>query len=274
MMIKKFSLRGSGLCRRVSEGQRALDAYRTQTPNPLDMTPTTKRLLPVAALPIAILVLLAQGCASARNSGPTVSQQGASRASAGLPASFYAALERGVVDELNRARTDPSGYARSLEQDLQYYRGNLFRRPEDESALQTREGPDALREAIGVLRSTRPMSPLRTSAGMNLGARDHVNDQAPRGLMNHRGTDGTMAWDRVSRYGEWQRKVSENMTFGPSSARDVVAGLLIDDGIRDRSHRKNVLDADIKLVGVACGPHKTYRIMCDIVHAVGFAEKK
>ena len=234
------------------------------------MTPTTRRLLPVAALPTAILLLLAQGCASGRTSGPTVSQQGTPR----LPESFFVALERGVVDELNRARTDPPGYARSLEQDLQYYRGNLFRRPEDESALQTREGPDALREAIGVLRSTKPMSPLRLSAGMSLGARDHVKDQAPRGLMNHRGTDGTMAWDRVSRYGEWQRKVSENMTFGPSSARDVVAGLLIDDGIRERGHRKNVLDPDLRLVGVACAPHKTYRIMCDIVHAVGFAERK
>jgi len=234
------------------------------------MTPTTSRYPSVAALRIAVLALVAQGCASAP--GPTISQQGSAGTSA-LPANFYVALERGVVDELNRVRTDPSRYARTLENDLQYYRGNLFRRPEDESALQTREGADGLREAIQALRAARPLPPLRLSAGMTLGARDHVKDQAPRGLMNHRGTDGSMAWDRVSRYGQWLTKVSENMTFGPASARDVVAGLLIDDGIKDRSHRKNVLDPDIKLVGISCAPHKTYRIMCDMVHAAGFAEK-
>ena len=69
--------------------------------------------------------------------------------------------------------------------------------------------------------------------------------------MNHRGTDGTMAWDRVSRYGEWQAKISENMTFGPATPHDVVAALLIDDGISDRGHRKNILDPDVKVVGIS-----------------------
>jgi uncharacterized protein YkwD len=101
-----------------------------------------------------------------------------------------------------------------------------------------------------------------------------VKDQAPRGLMNHRGTDGTMAWDRVSRYGEWQSKISENMTFGPATPHDVVAALLIDDGIADRGHRKNILDANIRVLGISCGPHKSYRVMCDIVHAGGFVETK
>jgi uncharacterized protein YkwD len=109
---------------------------------------------------------------------------------------------------------------------------------------------------------------------MSEAAEDHVRDQAPRGLMNHRGTDGSMAWDRVSRYGEWKKKISENMTFGPMTPHDVVAALLIDDGISDRGHRKNVLDPDIRLVGVACGTHKSYRVMCDMVQAGGFVDKE
>ena len=99
-----------------------------------------------------------------------------------------------------------------------------------------------------------------------------MNDQAPRGLMNHKGTDGSMAWDRVSRYGEWKSKISENMTFGAATAHDVVSELLIDDGITDRGHRKNILDAQVKLVGASCAPHKSFRVMCDIVHAGGFVE--
>ena len=184
----------------------------------------------------------------------------------------YVALERGVVDELNRARTDPSGYANDIERDLQYYQGNLFRRPGDESFLQTHEGAAAAREAIRVLRQTKPLPSLRSSPGITLATRDHLNDQAPRGLMNHKGTDGSMAWDRVSRYGDWKSKISENMTFGAATAHDVISELLIDDGIADRGHRKNILDPQIKLVGVSCGPHKSFRVMCDIVHAGGFVE--
>ena len=215
-----------------------------------------------------------QGCATTR-SASTISQQGVVRGAAlTLDANYYAALDRGIVDELNRARTNPSGYAAGLERDLQYYKGNLFRRPGDDSALETREGTSAVVEAIRVLRQTPPMAPLRLSAPMSEAAEDHVKDQAPRGLMNHRGTDGSMAWDRVSRYGEWKKRISENMTFGPMTPHDVVAALLIDDGITDRGHRKNVLDPDVRLVGIACGTHKSYRVMCDMVQAGGFVDKQ
>jgi len=60
--------------------------------------------------------------------------------------------------------------------------------------------------------------------------------------------------------------------------RDLALGVrlcgdeLIDDGITDRGHRKNILDAQVKLVGASCGPHKSFRVMCDIVHAGGFVE--
>jgi hypothetical protein len=232
--------------------------------------PSTRRsILSIITGVLAFAVL--QGCASSHvvPDGPV--QQGTARgASRGVPANCCAALEREIIEELNRVRTDPDRYAASLERDLRYYRGNLFRRPDDESALQTREGPVAVQEAIKVLRKTKPLAPLKPSSGLAQGATDHVRDQAPRGLMNHKGTDGSMAWDRVGRYGQWERKVSENMTFGPASGRDVIAALLIDDGIADRGHRKNILDPEVTIVGVSCAPHKTYRLMCDIVHAGGF----
>jgi uncharacterized protein YkwD len=227
----------------------------------------------ISAALIALSALLAQACVS--SSSAPVMQQGSAghRASGNLPDS-YMALERGVIDELNSVRTNPQRYADVLEQDLQYYQGTMFRRPGDESPLQTREGANAVREAIRVLRQTRPMPALHPSEGMMLAARDHVRDQAPRGLMNHRGTDGSQAWDRVSRYGDWKSKISENMTFGPATPHDVVAALLVDDGIGDRGHRKNLLDPDVKVVGIACGPHKSYRVMCDMVHAGGFVQSQ
>jgi uncharacterized protein YkwD len=109
---------------------------------------------------------------------------------------------------------------------------------------------------------------------MALGARDHVKDQGPRGGMDHKGYDGSMAWDRVNRYGQWHTKISENMSFGPANSRDVVVALIIDDGVANRGHRKNILDPDVRVAGVACASHKIYRVMCDMVHATSFAERQ
>jgi hypothetical protein len=223
---------------------------------------------------LLVLGLYLQGCASSSSSSGRASASPSDAPSASVPPNCCAALERAVLDELNRARSNPSRYADVLEADISYYRGTLFRRPSDDAALRTREGVDARREAIRVMRGTRALQPLKLSSAMSQAARDHVLDQAPRGLMNHKGTDGSMPWDRVHRYGDWQTKVSENMSFGPATGRDVVVALIIDDGIADRGHRKNILDPDIKVAGVSCGPHKTYRVMCDIVHAGGFTENR
>jgi len=183
-------------------------------------------------------------------------------------------LEQQVLSEINRARTDPQRYAAYLESTLRYYDNDkLFRRPEDASALRTREGVPAVREAIKVLRGLRPMPPLELSDGMTRGARDHVRDAGTRGSLQHEGSDGSMAWDRVNRYGKWSGRISENMSFGPESGRDVVSALIVDDGVPSRGHRKNLFDPEVREVGVACGLHKTYRRMCDVVHASKYAER-
>ena len=219
--------------------------------------------------------------ASKGRSEPEVTLAGSPRAAASAPArapramdaEAYATLERGVLAEVNRARTDPDGYADLLEARIKYYRGVFYRAPGDETALQTREGVAAVREAIAALRAARPMPALRLSDGLSHAARDHVRDEGPRGAMAHEGSDGSMPWDRADRYGHWKTRVSENLAFGPASPRDVVEELLIDDGVRDRGHRKAMLDPDLRVAGVSCGPHKSYRVMCDVLHAVGYDEK-
>jgi uncharacterized protein YkwD len=49
--------------------------------------------------------------------------------------------------------------------------------------------------------------------------------------------------------------------------------LLIDDGVADRGHRRNIYDASARVVGIACGPHPRYGTMCVIVQAGGFTLK-
>jgi uncharacterized protein YkwD len=216
---------------------------------------------------------LVVGCGRTASTPAPVTQSGnpSTRAAARLSDQT---LEHQVLAEINRARMNPSGYADYLESTIQFYDDKLFRRPEDASALRTREGVPAVREAIKALRSLRPMPALALSTGMTRGARDHVIDAGARGSLAHEGSDGSMAWDRVDRYGKWSGRVSENMTFGPESGRDVVSALIVDDGVPTRGHRKNLFDPDARVVGLACGTHKTYRRMCDMVHAAKYTERE
>ena len=190
------------------------------------------------------------------------------------PHAFLTRLELEVLAELNRARTDPAGYARHLESMLGWFQGRNLRPPGSNVFIQTREGPDAVREGIRALRSMRSVPAVTISRGLSAGARDHVRDQGASGATGHDGRDGSRAAARVNRYGAWQRGLSENIAYGPPTAREVVVGLIVDDGVPDRGHRTNMFDPMVRVVGISCGRHPRFSVMCVIVHAHDYEEGK
>jgi uncharacterized protein YkwD len=187
-------------------------------------------------------------------------------------AGFLSPLEQAVVSEINQARTAPKGYASLLEQYEKYYDKKLLKLP-GETPILTKEGAGAVLEAIRYLRSVKPAFPLDPSKGMSSGARDHVKDQRSSGATQHKGRDGSQASERVNRYGTWEKSIGENIFYGSDKARNIVMGLIIDDGVSGRGHRKTIFNPDFRVIGVACGPHPTYRALCVITFAGGYKEK-
>jgi len=187
-------------------------------------------------------------------------------------AKFLSPLENAVVYEINKARTAPKDYSSFLEQYKRYYDKKLLKLP-GQTPILTNEGVGAAVEAIRFLRSIKPLPPLNPSKGMSLGARDHVTDQGPSGSNQHKGSDGSQPWDRVNRYGTWEKSIGENIAFGIDKARNIVMFLIIDDGVSIRGHRKNIFNPDFRVIGVACGHHATYRTVCVITFAGGYQEK-
>jgi uncharacterized protein YkwD len=181
-------------------------------------------------------------------------------------------LENAVVYEINMARTAPGEYSSLLEQYKKYYDKKVLRLPGGTPIL-TKEGVGALVEAIRFLRFIQPLPPLTPSKGMSLGARDHVTDQGSSGSSQHKGRDGSQPWDRVDRYGTWEKSIGENIAYGTDKARNIVIGLMIDDGVPGRGHRTNIFNPDFRVIGVACGHHATYGTVCVIILAGGYKEK-
>ena len=187
-------------------------------------------------------------------------------------ADYLSPLEKEIVREINMARKNPKGYASFLGKWKPYYDGKLLKLP-GEIAIMTKEGVSPVDEAILSLRSMNPVLPLSPSKGMSWGAKDHVKDQGSSGSTQHKGTDGSEPWDRVNRYGTWQKTIGENISYGAEKARNIVMGLIIDDGVLSRGHRKNIFNPDLRVIGVACGHHAIHRTICVIVFAGGYKEK-
>ena len=49
--------------------------------------------------------------------------------------------------------------------------------------------------------------------------------------------------------------------------------LLIDDGVKGRGHRLNLLNPTSRFLGVGCGPHALHGTMCVLDFAIEFSER-
>ncbi len=186
---------------------------------------------------------------------------------------YLSPLEKEILREINLARTQPAKYAAVLEQMKSYYEDKLFKRPGEETVL-TEEGLAAVEEAARFLRKVKPRPPLVSSRGLSLAAQDHVRDQGPRGAIGHRSRDGSAIADRLKRYGRWQTAFGENISYGESQARMIVAVWIIDDGVPDRSHRDNLFNTEFRTAGVSYGEHAAFKSMCVVDFAARYQDKK
>lgn len=176
-----------------------------------------------------------------------------------------------ILSEVNLLRTQPQQYADIIAAERTYYHDSYMQKP-GEPRIRLKEGVAALDEAVEFLRRQQPRGPLQISTGLCLGSNDHVLDQSKSGKTGHKGADGTFVRERIDRYGH-SNGCGENLAYGPTTARDIVVQLVIDDGVPDRGHRTNFFNAAWNFFGSACGQHPTFRTMCAIAMASDYAEE-
>ena len=88
-------------------------------------------------------------------------------------------------------------------------------------------------------------------------ARDHASWSGKKGYEGHKGFK-----QRFTPLMEKYTEVGENIYYGPYTPLEIVIQLLIDEGIEDLGHRKNLLSPKFNSIGVAIKPHKIYEYNC------------
>ena len=181
-------------------------------------------------------------------------------------------LEKDVILEMNKARTNPKKYAELyIQPRLSYYSGKYYSAP-GQATKPTEEGAAAVHECIAVLNRVAAAGILKPEPGLSRAAKAHAADQGKTGHTGHTGSDRSSTEMRIKRYGKFNGSWAwaENIAYGPVTGRDIVCNLLINDGISDRSHRTSLLDKDFTQTGVGAGHHPRYFAICVITYADGY----
>ncbi len=130
-----------------------------------------------------------------------------------------------------------------------------------------------LQEAISFLMRQRPLDPLESIPGLATSAQIHVDDQSSTGAIGHRGSDGCGPTERINRCGSWSGRAGEDISYGYTDPRTIVVTLIVDQGVPDKGHRRNIFSRDFHVAGAACGGHPRYGAMCVIDFAEAFVPK-
>lgn len=172
----------------------------------------------------------------------------------------------GIVKEVfeahNRARSDPKGFSKVLEDIMQYFDpdGKLLRMP-GATPVMHHEGLSAYKEAVTFLKKQKPVVPeFYFNELLEKSASDHANDMGPNGKTGHTGSDGSTYGKRIERYCKWGGAIYESIDYSrPETTGDiVVAKLIVDDGVVSRNHRKTIFQDIYKHIGIATTEHKTH----------------
>lgn len=154
---------------------------------------------------------------------------------------YLSTLEKDVLLEINKARTDPRAYAALYL--LQYVKNG--------------SASAAMKECIIEMKNTKALNALQPGKGLALAAKEWVTAQGAGGGVGH-----DMHTDpRIRKH--WACSTwGENISYGYDDARKIVIQLLEDNSDPGRRHRKNILSRAYTHVGIGFGTHTRYDYMC------------
>lgn len=209
---------------------------------------------------------------TSESTAPTKPSSSGSASTAAPELAFLSPFERELFGEINTLRTNPKLYATYLDDYKKLFKDNRLYLP-NRLPLITMEGLKPVDEALSLLRSMAPLPAYASSEGMSKAAKERLDDMIKSGVIGHRGSDGSTPNSRLDKFGRWDKTVGEAIAYDVGTAREVILSLLVDDGVGNRGHRKNLLSTDFTVIGLASGESMKPHSSCIIDFAGAYKEK-
>ncbi len=198
----------------------------------------------VRSFVIAVLLLLPGHLLSQASAWDGWDEDVVRELNTGSATAYLAEEEKKVILFMNMAR----------------HNGSLFAETFLESYIEVNdlENSSYLRSLFRDLKKVSGLQPLLPEEDLTAAAQGHATKSGKKGRVGHQ--DFNKRFDPLM--GNPYSHVGENCSYGYEEAIDIVITLLIDEGIKDQGHRKNILSDSFNSVGVAIRPHKSYRVNC------------
>ena len=156
--------------------------------------------------------------------------------------------EKQAVYYINLVRINPPLFSETFLKD--YLKANDIKKDKEVKGL------------ITELESTSKMGYLRPNKKLADFARQHASDMGNSGRTGHNTSKGESFRKRIEPLQSSFSAINENCNYGNEGGIDAVIDLLIDRNVPNLGHRRNILDPEMELVGVAIEPHKKWRFNC------------
>ena len=166
------------------------------------------------------------------------------KASVSRDVDFMSSKEKDVVFLCNLARMDGSLFIKTI---LEPYL--------DSKNMKSNRNVKSL---INTLNQQNPLPAIHADKLLYQLAYDHANVSGKRGTTGHGGFD-----NRFKKATKEFWNFAENCFYGHNNAMEITLELLIDNGVSDLGHRKNMLNRDLGFIGVSIQPHRSvYEYNC------------
>ena len=114
-----------------------------------------------------------------------------------------------------------------------------------------------LQSLIIQLNRQRELPMLKHDLWLEMMAKTYATRAGKRGITGHDRFDQRFALLRILR-----KTCGENCSYGEDTPIGVVIQLLVDEGVRDLGHRRNILSYEFKRIGIGYAKHTRYGINC------------
>lgn len=163
---------------------------------------------------------------------------------------YLSSEEKAVVFYINLVRVNPRLFAQT------YLKNYLDTAPIKKT--------EYLQSLMKELQNLKSLSPLEPQFDLFDVAKKHAIEMGNQGKTGHVSLSGESYESRALELSKRYEKAMENCQYGYSDGLSIVIDLLIDEEIPDLSHRKSLLNSEVKYIGAAIRKHKVYRFNCVI----------